>query len=378
MRVVVVGAGIVGAALAAELAGRDGVHVTVVDGGERATGTSATSMAWLNANDKPPRAYHELNVAGMRAYAALASPGAGVFSAGSAVPAGWYHPVGNLRCTGREHVRRLRSWGYAAEWVSRERAAELEPALRLPDDVPGLGWFPDEGYVDTADVVELLLERARRRGAQVRLGPRALVTGFEGAGSRVRAVRQAGGDPVPADLVVCCAGWRTPQVAGLAGVRVPLESAEVDSPAPVVVAYAQLPPGGPALRRLVHTPLLNARPHPGGRLYLEAEDLCGGVDVHMGEARRRELGLELLRRAREVLPGVAAGASLAEVRVCVRPLPVDGYPVVGPTGVDGFHVVVTHSGVTLGLRLAELVAAEVADGGDVPELAPYRLNRFIA
>ena len=35
-------------------------------------GTSGISFAWTNAHKKPPKPYHDLNVAGMKAHAALA------------------------------------------------------------------------------------------------------------------------------------------------------------------------------------------------------------------------------------------------------------------------------------------------------------------
>ncbi|MBS7676253.1 FAD-binding oxidoreductase, partial [Vibrio cholerae] len=44
-RVVVIGAGIVGASLAYHLAGK-GANVTVVDAGDVASGVTATSFAW--------------------------------------------------------------------------------------------------------------------------------------------------------------------------------------------------------------------------------------------------------------------------------------------------------------------------------------------
>jgi len=60
-------------------------------------------------------------------------------------------------------------------------------------------------------------------------------------------------------------------------------------------------------------------------------------------------------------------------------MPVDGQPIVGwLPGIDGLYVAVTHSGVTLGLRLAELICTELVSGAPAAELAPYRLDRFTA
>src|SRR2546423_14016999 len=69
--VLVVGAGIIGTALADRLAS-EGVPVTLVDSGDVGAGTTRTSLAWLNSNHKRPRSYHEFNVAGMAAWRELA------------------------------------------------------------------------------------------------------------------------------------------------------------------------------------------------------------------------------------------------------------------------------------------------------------------
>ena len=62
--VLVIGAGIVGAAIAYRLAA-SGAAVTVVERSEPGRGTTATSFAWVNANRKTPRPYYDLNLAGM-------------------------------------------------------------------------------------------------------------------------------------------------------------------------------------------------------------------------------------------------------------------------------------------------------------------------
>src|SRR3984893_13796978 len=111
MDVVVVGAGVIGAAVAFRLA-QAGARVTVLEGAARfGAGTSGRSFAWTNSNGKTPRAYHNLNVAGMQAHADLGD------EFGSTP---WWHGDGNLdwRATDSgqaeltDRVERLRAWGY--------------------------------------------------------------------------------------------------------------------------------------------------------------------------------------------------------------------------------------------------------------------------
>src|SRR4029077_2439122 len=125
-----------------------GVRVTLLDQDQPGRATSRWSFAWLNSNDKAPRAYHDLNHAGMRAWAELAPALDGD---------AWYRPAGHLELATADaaleaRVRRLTEWGYPARLVDAAEAARLEPALRVP---PGAvaAFFPEEGYLLTGPLI---------------------------------------------------------------------------------------------------------------------------------------------------------------------------------------------------------------------------------
>ena len=132
-RCVVVGAGILGASVAARLA-TVGLRVTLLDQDQPGRATSRWSFAWLNSNDKVPRPYHDLNHAGMKAWAQLAPDLDGDV---------WYRPSGHVELatagTGEleARVKRLTDWGYPARFIDAAEAAALEPALRIPLDARG-------------------------------------------------------------------------------------------------------------------------------------------------------------------------------------------------------------------------------------------------
>ena len=62
-------------------------RVTLLDQDRPGRATSRWSFAWLNSNDKGPRPYHDLNHAGIRAWADLARDLDGD---------AWYRPVGHV------------------------------------------------------------------------------------------------------------------------------------------------------------------------------------------------------------------------------------------------------------------------------------------
>jgi D-hydroxyproline dehydrogenase subunit beta len=371
----VIGAGVLGVCVAARLA-EAGIAVTLLEQERPGHAATRSSFAWLNANDKAPRAYHDLNHAGMRAWAALSAS-----LGGSA----WYRPAGNIEwaedAPGRARlaarVRRLAGWAYPARLIGAAEAAGLEPSLRLPASAAEAAWFPGEGYLLTEPLVSQLTGLAVQRGATLLTGEPGRVTGLDTAGGAVRAVHTAAGQVIPVDAVVCCAGRWVPDLAALAGAApVPLVPwAEPGAAAPGLVVQAG-PVTAPGPARMVHAPRVYLRPHTGGLVHLEAPDAA--VDLHTPGADLRRWAGELLRRARRVVRGLD-GASVAGYRVCVRPMPADGRSIVGwLPGVDGMYVAVTHSGVTLAAHLAELITAELVSGAAAAELAPYRPGRFTA
>ena len=362
-RCVVIGAGILGASVAARLA-EAGLHVTLLDKDQPGRATSKWSFAWLNSNDKAPRHYHDLNHAGIRAWAELAKDLDGH---------AWYRPCGHVELADpadpgsaelAARVSRLAEWGYPARIIDPAEAARLEPALRIP--VPG-AFFLHEGYLLTEPLIARLVARAQSHGAEVRTGEPGRVTRLEPG--TVPRVRTATGAVLDADEVICCAGRWTPELAPVP--LVPWRPRGSTAPG-LVVRVGPVTPPGPS--RLVHTPDLALRPHPGGLLHLEAPDTV--VDLHTPEAELDRWADELLRRAQRTVYGLDT-ARVVDRKVCPRPLPADGQSIVGRLpGTPGLYVAVTHSGVTLAAHLSRLVAAEVTAGTSAAALGPYHPGRF--
>src|SRR4029077_10369990 len=217
-KMIVIGAGVMGASVAYRLA-QGGADVTVLEATRIGGGTSGISFAWTNAHQKPPKPYHDLNVAGMKAHAALADEF-------GATP--WWHGGGSLeweaasdRTAQRENIEQLRSWGYAAEWITLRRVQELEPDIdpATIGDAP-VAFFPKEGWLDPVVYAHAMLSAARvHHGAKVICGARVveLIT----AGDRVTGVRVADGTQYEADTVVNCAGRWTNEATRDAGLHLP-------------------------------------------------------------------------------------------------------------------------------------------------------------
>ena len=363
-QVVVIGAGVYGAAVTAELA-RRGARVTVVDSGAPGAGTSGATFSWVNSCGKQPRAYHDLNVAAMQAHQRLARDVPG---------SDWYHGGGNLEWGGSDAERRqlrgkvdsVLGYGYEARWLTRAEALRLEPDMN-PAELPAdeIAYFPAEGWIEPVRLIGSLLSTA---GAERVWGDG--VTGIDVSGGLARGVRLASGRRLPADAVVNCAGPGAAGVAQLAGLDLPMRNTRG------VLIYTS--PVAVSVSRVIHAPHVHLRPDGAGRLLLHTHDIDdaahasgdGGISVDQAAVGK------VVEAGRVLYPGLAA-ASVESVRVGVRPIPGDGLPVLGRApGLPNFYFAVSHSGATLSVHAGALVAGEVLGEDHSGELAAFRFERL--
>jgi heterotetrameric sarcosine oxidase gamma subunit len=108
------------------------------------------------------------------------------------------------------------------ELLTPEQAQQHYPVMQV-DDLVGAIWLPADGRANPTDLTLALAKGARMRGA--RIFERTRVTGVTTADGRATGVRTDAGD-VEAEIVVNCAGQWAKQVGSMAGVNVPLHSAE--------------------------------------------------------------------------------------------------------------------------------------------------------
>lgn len=369
MRAVVIGAGVIGASIVYRLA-QTGVDVVVLESNYVGAGTSGASFAWTNSNRKTPRAYHDLNVAGMALHSALVEE----FN-----QATWLRVTGNIEWTTsdkarqaqRERVERLRSWGYKAEWIDIKQVKELEPDLS-PDSIgeSQIAYFPDEGLVDPVVYAGEMIGRSiRLGGARLELGRR--VIGLEMRSNRVTAALLQDGSRIEADVFVNCAGCWVNEVVGKArGLEIPM--------APTAGLLVFTPPAPARVRRPIHAPDVNLRPDGAGRLMLRSDD----CDLRIASRTAPDVNLpavkQIMDAARQALP-VLGNMAAEAVRIGIRPIPADDLSAVGPIpGVEGYYLCVTHSGVTLAPVFGKAVADELVGRKGTHDLGPFRPARFFA
>lgn len=221
-RVVIIGAGVVGAALADELSAKGWDDITVVDqGAVPSTGGSSSHAPGLVFQTNPSKTMTEM----------------ARYTVEKLVALDCFLQVGGLEvATTPERLVELRrrhgwatAWGVEAHLLSPEECLERHSLLD-PERVLGGLHVPTDGLARAVRAVEVQLRRAQERGTRVL--ERHEVLDIRVEDDRVVAVVTDRGE-IPADIVVCCAGIWGPKVAGMVGMSLPLTPSRTSSPGPV-------------------------------------------------------------------------------------------------------------------------------------------------
>jgi len=223
-RVVVVGGGIAGVATAYHLT-RLGVRdVVLLEQGKLTCGTT-WHAAGLVGQTRATRNATRMSRYGIELYASL--------EAGTGLATGWKR-CGSLNVAKtperlmlmRRQMARAKSFGIEFEFVTLAEAGRIAPILRT-DDLAGAVFIPGDGKANPTDLTQSLAKGARMGGATIAEGVK--VTGVDATRGRVSGVRWRSADgegAVGCETIVNCGGQWAREFGRLAGVNVPLYSAE--------------------------------------------------------------------------------------------------------------------------------------------------------
>ena len=208
--VVVIGAGIIGAACADQLSAA-GLSVTVLDRGAIASGTTGAGEGNVLVSDKEPGPELALALLSRELWARF----------GDELPEAAAEPKGGVVVALTEPERaaldvfaaRQRAAGVRTETLSPEQARVAEP--HLTPELAGAVRYSQDMQAQPARAAAALLHRARSRGATLRT--HCPVTGFtRDTTGRITAVHTPR-ETIGVSTVVNAAGLGSAEIAGLAG-----------------------------------------------------------------------------------------------------------------------------------------------------------------
>ncbi|MCW5651006.1 MAG: FAD-dependent oxidoreductase [Ramlibacter sp.] len=223
-QVIIVGGGIAGCSVAYHLAHLGITDVLLLEQGKLTSGTT-WHAAGLVGQMRPNRSMTAMSKYGIELYATLEQE--------TGLATGWKQcgSVNVARTPERMQVLRKQvalahSFGVECHEITPAEAAEKYPVMRT-DDLAGAIWLPGDGKANPADLCMSLARGARSRGVTIREGVE--VTGVlvdNGRAVGVQVSEEGDTQELRCETLVNCAGQWARQFGALAGVNVPLYSAE--------------------------------------------------------------------------------------------------------------------------------------------------------
>jgi dimethylglycine oxidase len=383
-RFVIIGAGVVGAALADELVLRGEPDVTVVDKGPLfATGGSSSHAPGLVSRTSTSRFMTETADATVRKYASLVTAG------GPALL-----PVGTLEVAYTEErlAELWRRWGAARAfgWHGRmigpDEAIAMWPTIER-DGLLGAYATDGEGLAAALRAVEAQAARAAEGGA--RFVAETAVSEIITDRGAVRGVRTTTGETIDAEVVVCCAGAWGPAIAEAVGLTLPMLPTEHQYAVTSPIAELADAAGREATRPII-------RHHDIGIYYRDHGDRVGVGSFHhrVLPVPSKTLDAHARNEHQSLAFGFTPGdfAEAWELTCAFMPalrgarferrfngvfaFTPDGYPLIGEhPDLRGFWVAesvwVTHS-----VGVAQIVADLLCDRDPAIDVTPADLGRF--
>ncbi|QCA06705.1 NAD(P)/FAD-dependent oxidoreductase [Pantoea vagans] len=371
-RIAVIGAGVLGLAVAQSLS-RRGAQVTVFDKSLPGSGTSQISYAWVNANGKEPGHYHELNAQAINEHKR--------WQASHRAWPRWLLETGSLEWAADEsslrqltqRAAKLATLDYPVEKRSRAALLGALPGLRLDPRIQHAWFFPSECLLYPSLFIASLLADLRASGGQLVCNNE--VTTLTESGRDVH-LTLASGDEWRGDQLVLATGRWAPELISQCGLE--LAMTDANRADPVSCSFlAQTQPLPIPLNCNLITPELNVRPDGGGRLMLQALDLDQNADPSRPASPEGQTGKEMLRRLRRLF-NHAEGARIERIETGQRSRPADGLPALGYISDSArVYLMVSHSGMTLAPLLGRLVAEEMLSGTPSPMLSRFTPHRLL-
>jgi glycine oxidase len=361
VNVAIVGGGIVGCALAYELASR-GAEVRVLDPREAGQGATQASAGVLAPYvEGHSEALLRLAVCGLDYYESFIAR----VSADAERPIE-YRRIGTLQVAcGEGEVRqlaetalRLAHADVAHTYLDREAARDLEPALSR--EIAAALLVPQHGYVGVSTLMAALRSASSRRGVTMTSARVQRIDSTHG----VRLETTVG--PVEADAVVIAAGSWSGGVMMSATPTAPVR--------PIRGQLLHVRCSEPPVSRVIWGTSAYLVPWQDGSVLIGATS----DDVGFDESATVGGVQGLIEGATALVPALAA-ARFAEVRVGLRPLTSDELPLIGASStMRSVYFATGHyrNGVLLAPLTAVLLADLMLEGREPAELVLSRPGRF--
>jgi D-hydroxyproline dehydrogenase subunit beta len=340
---IVIGAGIVGAACARALA-REGMRVTVLEGGFAGGGTTAAGMGHLVVMDDSP-AQLALTALSVELWRELGP------SLGSSVEFNqcgtlWIAEDASQMDALREKERAYGAFGIACEMVDPRRLAELEPNLRA--GLAGGLLVTGDAVLNAPSAARWLLDDARAFGATIR--EQCMVDEISDHVVRI------GTEMLEADVIVNAAGVRSAQLTPELPIIPRKGHLAITDRAPGFCRHQLVELGYLAHAHVMTSESIafNVQPRQSGQVVIGSSRELAGWDASIN----RDVLRRMLARAEQFMPALSRLA-VERTWTGLRPATPDKLPLIGRwEATGGLWIAAGHEGlgVTTSLGTARVLA----------------------
>ncbi len=368
-RVAIIGAGVIGLAIAWRLAAR-GASVRLFDKGSAGGGASHAAAGMLAAVMEAEPGEDALVALG-RASQALWPGFAAELKDASGIDVE-LREEGTLivALTADDRARLIHQLalqtrlGLPIEWINGTEARRREPHLSAT--LAGALWSPQDHQVDNRKLVAALRKAAGAAGAII--SEHEAVAEVRSAAGLATGVVLANGEEHPADVVVLAAGAWSRSIGGLAR-----ETRPPVRPVKGQMLALRMDATAPLITHVVCAPGVYLVPRRDGRLLVGATVEERSFDTALTAGGI----LTLLEAAWRAVPAIE-DLPIDEMWVGHRPGSRDDAPILGPAPMQGLVYATGHhrNGILLTPITADLIARAVIDGTVDPALAPFGIDRF--
>jgi glycine oxidase len=369
--VIVVGGGLIGAAIAAELAAQK-LRVAILDRQQPGREASWAAAGMLSPGPDSPEALPLVSLAkeSLRLYPAFVSSveeasGSSVALARGGTFEVFSDPDGLARRDA--FVAEYAELRIAAEAVMIAEARQIEPALN--PNAACAAWLPGEATVDPRLLIEAVLLAAKNRGVEIHSG--CAVSQVLAENGRCTGVL-ADGQKFPAPSVVVAAGSFSAGIGAM------------NSPAGVEIArYAPAYPVRGQMMALRSKTVQLKKVLRSGRGYLvpraDGRIVAGSTLEHVGFPKgTTSEGLRTIFEAAVELAPELADAEVVEQWSGLRPGSPDHLPIIGPTDIESLWMATGHyrNGVLLAPVTAKLIRDWMVEGKTIFAAEDFSPLRF--
>ena len=354
-KILIIGSGIVGASIALSCLNL-GADVVVVEKDNLGGAASSNSFGWINASFAESPAYFDLRDAAVNAFRNLKADlklNDYVSWQGTL----WWEDSGDEL---NKQYNNLIDRGYTAKLLNKDEIKILEPNLM---DLPEAAIFtPLEGAAEADRVALAMLDKLADGGGTIISGCKVVsITLKKGRVSGVETNIGA----VSCDIVVLATGAAAQK--GLLGIdwNLPMQNKKG--------LIVQTLPVSDLINHVLMTNDVHFKQNVDGTLT--------AGEIFSGDLEENTVALEL---ASDILTRISKKLDLSarlvpkNIKIGTRPVPIDGFPVIGEVGEHkGVFVAVMHSGVTLAPLVGQLLASEMLGTSKSPLLEAFRPNRFL-